>query len=112
LLKPEPGPVGVSVDPLGEGRAPIVLPEGFMVGFRLLLLVVAPVAGGPAVLPVVIPFIDELDVGPLAAGPALLVPPAEPPLPTCARANVLDSASAPANAMVISFMVASFPDQS
>jgi len=28
LPMPEPGPVGVSVDPLGEAPAPIVLPEG------------------------------------------------------------------------------------
>lgn len=30
LLRPDPGPVGVNVDPLGEGLAPTVLPDGFM----------------------------------------------------------------------------------
>jgi len=30
LLRPEPGPVGVNVDPLGEGLAPTVLPDGFL----------------------------------------------------------------------------------
>jgi hypothetical protein len=30
LLRPEPGPVGANVDPLGEGLAPTVLPDGFM----------------------------------------------------------------------------------
>jgi hypothetical protein len=30
LLRPEPEPRGVSVDPLGEGPAPIVLPDGFL----------------------------------------------------------------------------------
>jgi hypothetical protein len=30
LLRPEPGPVGANVDPLGEGLAPTVLPDGFL----------------------------------------------------------------------------------
>jgi hypothetical protein len=30
LLSPEPGPVGANVDPLGEGLAPTVLPDGFL----------------------------------------------------------------------------------
>jgi len=30
LLRPEPGPVGVNVEPLGEGLAPTVLPDGFV----------------------------------------------------------------------------------
>jgi hypothetical protein len=96
---PEPGPVGVNVEPLGEEFGPSVLPEGLAVLFGL-LTVPAPE------LPVVIPFIEEPVVVPLAAEPpAVEPPPAEPPL--CASANVLESAKAVASAIVVSFIVVS-----
>ncbi len=85
FTRPEPGPVGVNVDPLGEGPAPIVLPDGFMV------LLLGAEAGAPAALPVVVP-------------PAVELPLAEPLL-LCADANALDSANANANATVVIFMV-------
>jgi hypothetical protein len=93
FARPEPGPVGVNVDPLGEGLAPIVLPDGFM-----LLLVAA--AGEPAALPVVVPLVDGLAAD----------PPLAEPLPLCASAKLLDSANAHAKATVVIFMVVSFPD--
>jgi hypothetical protein len=101
LLVPEPGPVGVKVEPLGEAFGPSVLPEGLAVLFGL---VTAP----PAPEPVVVPFVDEPVVVPLAAEPpAVELPPAEPPEepPLCASANVLDSAKAVASAIVASFIV-------
>jgi hypothetical protein len=73
----------------------------------------APAAALPALLftppvvelPVVVLFVDEPVVVPLAADPpALELPPAEPP-PLCAIANVLVSASAVANPIVTSLMV-------
>jgi len=93
LPMPEPGPVGVSVDPLGEAPAPIVLPEGFK-------LVFGPVAVGRAVLPVVPLVIDEPAVVPLGAGLPTAELPAAGLLPVWARANVLDNARAEASAMV------------
>jgi hypothetical protein len=93
--------VGVNVDPLGE-----VLMAGFPDGFRPLF---APAAALPALLPVVevpvvVPFVDEPVVVPLAAGPpAAELPPAEP-APLCANANVLVSARAAANPIVVSLM--------
>jgi hypothetical protein len=101
LLVPEPGPVGVNVEPLGEEFGPSVLPEGLAVLFGLLMVPPAPE------LPVVVPFIEEPVVVPLAAEPpAVELPPAEPPL--CASANVLESAKAVASAIVVSFIVVSF----
>jgi hypothetical protein len=85
-----------------------VFPDGFIVVFGP---VVAPVFPEPAVpvlpvgLPVVLPFIDEPVVVPLAAEPpAAELPPAEPP-PLCASANVLDSARAVAKAILVSLMI-------
>jgi len=61
----------------------------------------------PAVLPVVVPFVDESVVVPLAAGPpAAELPPAEP-VPLCASANEPVSANVAANAIVASFMLVS-----
>ena len=106
MLRPEPGPVGASVDPLGEVPAPTVLPDGFLV-------VVGPVAAERAAFPVpaalpVVPFIDEPVVPPVVALPPVAEPaPDEPPL-LCASANVLVSARAVASAIVEIFMVASF----
>jgi hypothetical protein len=110
LLMPEPGPVGVSVDPLGEVPAPMLLPDGFVV-------VVEPGAverdaPEPVVLPdapMPAPPTDEL-APPVAEPPAPAPPAAEPPAPPplCATAKVLVSARAVANAIVEIFMVASF----
>jgi hypothetical protein len=97
--------VGVNVDPLGEGFMR-VLPDGFCP-------LLAPAAALPALLPVppvvevpvvVVPFMEEPVVVPLAADPpAAELPPAEP-LPLWANANVLVSASAVANPIVMSLM--------
>jgi hypothetical protein len=105
---PEPG-AGCNVDPLGEG-----LMKLFPDGFRLLF---APAAAPPAVkfglvpgevpgeAPVVVPFIDDPVVVPLAAVPPVAeFAPAEP-LPLCAKARVLESASATASPMLLSFMM-------
>jgi hypothetical protein len=54
LLKPEPEPVGVSVEPLGEALGPRVFPDGLWV-------LLGEVTEAPAV-PVVLP----LDVEPVA----------------------------------------------
>jgi hypothetical protein len=101
LLRPEPGPVGASVDPLGEALGARVFPEGFILVFRFgeVVPVEDPVPM-PTVPPVPVPLIDE----PVAA------PPVEPPVelpPPCAKARVLDSARAPASAIVVSFMTVS-----
>jgi hypothetical protein len=102
VQRPEPGPVGPSVDPLGEVLMKL-LPDGF----RPLL---APAAALPALvltpplvaLPVVVPFVEE--VAPVAADPPVAeLPAAEPP--ACANAKLLVSASAAANPIVASFMV-------
>jgi len=61
-------------------------------------------------LPVVVPFIEDPVVVPLPADPpAVELPPAAPPEdpPLCASANVLESAKAVANAIVVSFIVVS-----
>jgi hypothetical protein len=86
LLRPEPGPVGVNVDPLGDALGASELPDGF----RALL---TPMRLLPAAFPVVV--VEELVVGlaPVAGAPAV-----------CARANVLESANAALNAIVVSFM--------
>jgi hypothetical protein len=60
--------------------------------------------------PIPFPFADEPVVVALVAEPPAVEPaPAVPPL-LCASANVLESASAPANAIVMSFMVVSLVD--
>jgi hypothetical protein len=103
---PEPGPDGVMVDPLGEPLGASVLPDGFVVAPE-------PVTGGvvvpvlPVALPVV-PFTEEPLEVPLAAEPPAVEPAAPPVL--WASANVLESASAPANAIVAILMVVSFAD--
>jgi hypothetical protein len=103
LLRPEPGPVGASVEPLGEALGPRVFPDGLWVLF-------GEVTEAPA-FPVVLPFIDEPIELPLAAEPpAAELPPAVLPAeapPACASAKVLESAKAVANAIVLNFMVVS-----
>jgi hypothetical protein len=103
LARPEPEPVGVKVDPLGEPLGASVLPEGFMV---LLGPVAIPLVAEPVVPPVRAPPVDVVPMEPpLVEGlPPPETPPADPPPLVCAIANVLVSASAPANAIVVSFM--------
>jgi hypothetical protein len=105
-LRPEPGPVGVNVDPLGEPLGPSVFPDGFMV--LGLLGVVEPVVL-PVPMPAVDPPIDEPVVPPPMEEPpvAELAPAELLPLLVCASANVLDSANAVASAIVVSFIVRS-----
>jgi hypothetical protein len=103
-LRPEPEPVGASVEPLGEALGPRVFPDGLWVLF-------GEVTEAPAV-PVVLPFDVEPVALPLAAPPPdAELPPAAPPAaapPACPSAKVLESAKAVANAIVLSFMVVSF----
>jgi hypothetical protein len=101
LATPEPGPVGVKVDPLGDELGASVFPEGF-VG----LGVATPGLVAPVALPVVVPVVEEPVAAPLMdpAGGGLPMP-LVPLLLLCASASVLESASAPANAIVTSFMV-------
>jgi hypothetical protein len=100
---PEPGPVGVRVDPLGELLGASVLPDGFVAVLDVLLVPGA----WPTVEPGAFPFTDEPVAPPVAAEPPVLEPAPDVPPLLCASANVLESASAPANAIVMSFMVAS-----
>ena len=80
-------------------------------GFTLLL---APAAALPAPLlrpplaPVAALPVVPLLVDPVAAPPAPVLPPAEPP-PLCANANVLERVIAAATAMLMNFMMSSFP---
>jgi hypothetical protein len=61
----------------------------------------------PAVLPVVVPFVGEPVVAPLATGaPAAELPLAEP-VPLCASANEAVSANVAASAIVANFIVVS-----
>jgi hypothetical protein len=69
-----------------------VLPDGFMV-------LLGAEVGEPAALPVVVPLIDGLGELPAVELPFAV------PLLLCAKANVLDSANAHANATVVIFMV-------
>jgi hypothetical protein len=102
LLVPEPAPVGVMVEPLGDAFGLRSLP----LGLRGLVLFIP---AEPDVPPVVLPFIDEPLVLPLAEEPpAALPPPApDPEPPACASANVLDNANAAASAIVLIFMIVS-----
>ena len=108
----EPGPVGESVEPLGEGLM-CVFPDGFTALLRpaaalpasLLMPVVALL---PAPLPAVVPLVED-PVAPVAAAPPVpeLLPDEPPPL-DCANASELVNASAVANPNVASFMIAPF----
>jgi hypothetical protein len=98
LLKPDPGPVGVNVDPLGDAFGPMVLPDGFLaVSGPVVLLPLMPVV----VLGVLFIVEPALEFPPPAPAPA---PPAPAPPPACASANVLESANAQASTIVLSFM--------
>jgi hypothetical protein len=82
-----PGAFGVNVDPLGDVLM-LLLPEGFM-----LLL-------APAVTPPALPVVVELLLAPV---PVAAPVPAPAPAPA-AKAIVLESASAVANTIVMTFM--------
>ena len=86
--------MGVNVDPLGEALGPSVLPDGLWVLFGL---TTGAVVVEPAVLPVVVPFVDEPVTPPVADPPAAELPPAEP---LCATAKPLESANAAANRLL------------
>jgi hypothetical protein len=110
LERPEPEPVGAKVDPLGDPFGESELPEGFL---TLLEPVAIPLVAEPVVPPVRAPPVDAPVLvpmePPLVEGlPPPETPPAEPPPLVCAIASVLVSASAPANAIVVSFMIMSF----
>lgn len=106
---PEPEPLGVSVEPLGDDPAPIVLPDGLVVELDPL--------AEPAVLPVVLPLplmvlpLVPVPAAPLPAPPLAALappaPPAPPPPPAWANANVELRASTEAKAMVLNFMMVS-----
>jgi hypothetical protein len=76
----------------------------------LLGAVTEPVVVELPALPVVVPFIVEPVAVPLAAEPPAAV--LAPVDPLCASANVLDSAKAVANAIVVSFIVVSLVEWS
>ena len=99
MLRPEPGPVGASVDPLGEAPGARLFPDGFILA--LPFGEVGPVVEGDPVPTPTVP--ADAPVAVLPAAPEL-EPPAEPPVP-CANARVVDSAKAPARAIVVSFMI-------
>jgi hypothetical protein len=107
LLRPEPDPLGASLEPLGDELGPTVLPDGFMLVLDPLL--------DPGVVPVELPLpLNVLPLEPVVPelmpaeppAPAPVPPPAPPPVPppACASANVLDSANAVVNAIVLNFM--------
>jgi hypothetical protein len=99
---PVPVPVESMVDPLGDGLTS-VLPEGLVVA--ALGLPIAPGLDWPVVAPgeVIPPLGDGLPDTPPDVPPVPAAPPETPP-PACASAIELESASAPANAIVASFM--------
>jgi hypothetical protein len=79
-LTPEPGPVGVSVDPLGEPLGASALPDGFVVLPEMPLL--APVAMPvvePGGFPVGTPFVMEPVVVPVVPEPVAVEPVVDPP---------------------------------
>jgi hypothetical protein len=104
---PEPGPVGVKVDPLGEPLGASVFPDGFVVVLGMLPVPRAWPTVEPGGFPIAFPFTDEPAVVPVVAEPPALEPPPDTPPLLWASAKVLESASAPANAIVMSFMVSS-----
>ena len=103
---PEPGPVGVKVDPLGEPLGASVFPDGFVAVLGALVPLARPTVD-PGGFAISFPFTDEPVVVPVAEPSVLEPAPDLPPPMLCASANVAESASAPANAIVMSFMVAS-----
>ena len=91
MLRPEPGPVGVNVEPLGEEPGARPFPDGFL-ALLVPILEFAP-----------LPVVAELVLAPGFAGTGLPTAGAA----VCANANVPESANAVASAIVVSFMVVS-----
>jgi hypothetical protein len=100
---PEPAPDGPSVDPLGEAFGPSEFPDGLMV---LLGAVVVAAPRLPELPPAPVPVVPPVVAPALDVPPAPEAPPAAPP-PACANANVLDSDSIVARAIVVIFIVSS-----
>ncbi|NOJ39004.1 hypothetical protein [Bradyrhizobium australiense] len=87
-----------------------MFPDGFTGLFRPAAalpasLVMPVVEFPPAPLPAVVPLVEDPAAPPAAAPPVPELPPAPLP-PACARAKVLVIASAMANPIVASFMIA------
>jgi hypothetical protein len=102
---PEPAPDGLSVDPLGEAFGPSEFPDGLMVLLGAVVLAAPKLPElPPAPVPVVPPVVVPAPLPLMAEPPAPAEPPAAPP-PACANANVLDSDSTVARAMVVIFIV-------
>jgi hypothetical protein len=107
LVTPEPGPLGVRVEPLGDELGPIV--AGWIhVGVGAVIRARSGACGASAAP-------NRASAGSSRAGThasgtarsgtsAATAPPPAPP-PACANANVLASANAVADAIVVSFMV-------
>jgi hypothetical protein len=104
---PEPGPVGVRVDPLGEPLGASVLPEGLVVVFGPVRVPEDIPVVEPGGFPTELPPMDEPVLEPVEEPPTLEPAPDVPPPLVWANAIVLESAKAPASAMVVSFMVVS-----
>jgi hypothetical protein len=80
LLRPEPGPVGVNVDPLGEPLGANVFPDGFMVVLEPPAAPLVRPTVEPGGLLIEVPVADEPVLG-APELPAPEVPPAVPPAP-------------------------------
>jgi len=78
LLRPEPGPVGVKVDPLGEPLGASVFPDGFMVVLEPPLAPPVRPTVEPGGLLIEFPVADEPVLGATEL-PAPEVPPAAAP---------------------------------
>jgi hypothetical protein len=63
LPRPEPGPVGVKVDPLGEPLGASVFPDGFMVVLEPPVAPLVRPTVEPGGLPIEFPFTDEPALG-------------------------------------------------
>jgi hypothetical protein len=99
LRSPEPGPVGVNVDPLGEPLGARVFPEAFPA------LGVGP--EGLELLKVGTWFVEPTDGATDEPTDGATDDPL-PESPACASANVLERAKAVASTIVLSFMRLSF----
>ena len=107
LTVPGSVPVPVALGPAAVGAPELdasPAADGLLLPVVPISFCIAASPDGLPVGPVVVPFMEPLEVLPLAAGP----PEEElPPAEFCASANVLVSANAVASAIVLSFMVVS-----
>jgi hypothetical protein len=78
LLRPEPGPLGVNVDPLGEPLGASVFPDGFMVVLEPPVVPLVRPTVEPGGLLIEFPVADEPVLGATEL-PAPDVPADEPP---------------------------------